>query len=230
MSRQRLTELRAARLTSSFFARDVITVARALIGSVLVHGPRAGIIVETEAYLGPEDLASHARFGPTARTDVMFGPGGISYVYLCYGVHEMFNIVTGAAGQGQAVLIRAIAPYLGLPDDASVGRGPGKLTRALEIDRGHDRRELARGTLYVASGPARSALAGLSAWANVPPLAIATGPRVGVAFAGDWAARPMRFWWRDHPAVSRGPGGSAGQSSLRGAVVAGASRSTRRRR
>ena len=79
-----------------------------------------GRIVETEAYLGPDDKASHARFGPTARTSVMFGAGGKSYVYLCYGVHEMFNIVTGAEGEGQAVLIRAIAPYLGLPDDPHV--------------------------------------------------------------------------------------------------------------
>ncbi len=223
MSRSRIAELSAARLPASFFARDVITVARELVGTALVHGKRAGIIVETEAYLGPEDLASHARFGPTARTSVMFGPGGISYVYLCYGVHEMFNIVTGSEGEGQAVLIRAIAPYLGLPDDVTVGRGPGKVTRALAIDRDHDRRDLGRGALYVASGPAPAELAELAAWADVPALAIASGPRVGVEFAGDWAARPMRYWWRDHPAVSRI------QSASRGPAAA-SSRSTRRKR
>ncbi|HMG57178.1 MAG TPA: DNA-3-methyladenine glycosylase, partial [Kofleriaceae bacterium] len=112
-------ELARARLPAAFFAAPAAAVARKLIGCALVHAGRAGLIVEAEAYLGPEDLASHARFGPTRRTSVMFGPGGVSYVYLCYGIHEMFNIVTGGEGVGQAVLIRAIAPWLGLPDDAA---------------------------------------------------------------------------------------------------------------
>ncbi len=183
--------LAAARLPAAWFQRDVVTVARELIGCALVHERRAGIIVETEAYGGPDDLASHARFGPTPRTSVMFGPGGIAYVYLCYGIHQMFNVVTGPDGRGEAVLIRAIAPHTGLPDDPTVGRGPGKVTTALAIDRSHDRRDLARGSLFVAR-------------AQVPP-AIATGPRVGVDYAGeDWAARPLRFWWDGHPSVSRG--------------------------
>ena len=183
------SELAAHRLPASFFRRDAITVARALIGCALVHRKRAGMIVETEAYVGPEDAASHARFGPTARTSVMFGPGGVSYVYLCYGIHQMFNIVTGEEGQGEAVLIRAVAPLVGLPEDPAVGRGPGKVTTALLLDRKHDRRDLARGALYVA--------------AHATPPAIASGPRIGVAYAGAWARRPLRFWWRDHPAVSR---------------------------
>jgi DNA-3-methyladenine glycosylase len=178
-----------------FYARDAITVARDLVGTVLVHGKRAGVIVETEAYLGPEDLASHARFGPTARTSVMFGPPGVSYVYLCYGIHQMFNIVTGEDGQGQAVLIRAIAPYEGLADDAAIGRGPGKVTKALVLDRRHDRRDLAKGALYVAPRPVFP-----TAW---PALTIAKGPRIGVDYAGSWAAKPWRFWWKGHPAVSR---------------------------
>jgi DNA-3-methyladenine glycosylase len=185
------TELERARLPAAFFADDATAVARKLIGCALVHGDRAGLVVETEAYLGPEDLASHARFGSTQRTSVMFGPGGVSYVYLCYGIHQMFNIVTGGAGEGQAVLIRAIAPYLGLPDDPSTGRGPGKVTQALGLDRRHDRRDLARGDLFVA------------AISRAAPARIARGPRVGVAYAGAWANRPLRFWWRDHPAVSR---------------------------
>ena len=184
-----IAQLRAARLPSSWFHRDALVVARELIGTALVCKKRAGIIVETEAYLGPEDLASHARFGPTARTSVMFGPGGVSYVYLCYGIHEMFNIVTGEEGQGQAVLIRAIAPYVGLPDDPHVGRGPGKVTTALGIDRSLDRKDLSKGPLFAAQGLA--------------PTEIATGPRIGVAYAQDWAAKPYRFWWRDHPSVSR---------------------------
>ena len=186
-----LPELRAARHAHEFFARDAPTVARELIGCALVHGRRAGIIVEAEAYLGPEDAASHARFGPTARTSVMFGKGGVAYVYLCYGIHEMFNIVTGDEGAGQAVLIRAVAPHVGLPDDPAVGRGPGKVTRALGIDRSHDRRDLTRGALFVAPHGA--------------PPAVASGPRVGVDYAGAWAAEPLRYWWPDHPAVSRAP-------------------------
>jgi DNA-3-methyladenine glycosylase len=184
-----IAELVRARLPAAFFADDAKVVARNLIGCALVHGERAGIIVETEAYLGPDDLASHARFGSTARTSVMFGQGGVSYVYLCYGIHQMFNIVTGGPGEGQAVLIRAIAPYGGLPDDPSTGRGPGKVTQALALDRRHDRRDLAHGDLFVA--------------AALAPPRIATGPRIGVDYAGAWARRSLRFWWRDHAAVSR---------------------------
>jgi DNA-3-methyladenine glycosylase len=184
-------DLERARLPAAFFADDSVTVARRLIGCALVHRGRAGVIVETEAYLGPEDLASHARFGPTARTSVMFGPGGVSYVYLCYGIHQLFNIVTGGRGEGQAVLIRAIAPYVGLPDDPEVGRGPGKVTRALGLDRRQDRKDLSRGPLFVA--------------AALTPSRVARGPRVGVDYAGAWAGKPLRFWWRDHASVSRAP-------------------------
>ena len=192
------------RLPQAFFARDAAIVAHDLIGCALVHRKRVGIIVECEAYEGPTDKASHARFGPTKRTSVMFGPGGVSYVYLCYGIHEMFNIVTGADGDGQAVLIRAVAhPDDDDGSDPAWGRGPGKVTKALGLDRRHDRRDLARGALYVA--------------AHATPPAVNVGPRIGVAYAGDDAARPLRFWWRDHPAVSRGP-------------VAGRTVPTRRRR
>ncbi|MGE0549603.1 MAG: DNA-3-methyladenine glycosylase [Kofleriaceae bacterium] len=179
------------RLPRPWFSRDAATVARELIGCVLVHRRRAGIIVETEAYLGPEDLASHARFGPTTRTSVMFGPAGVSYVYLCYGIHQMFNIVTGADGIGQAVLIRAIAPHAGLPPDHAVGRGPGKVTQALRLDRRHDRRDLTRGQLFVAPSTAAPK--------------VRRGPRIGIDYAGTWARRPLRFWWRDHPSVSSSP-------------------------
>jgi len=184
-----VAELAAARLPQAFYARDAQTVARELVGCALVHRRRAGIIVETEAYVGPEDLACHARFGPTERTSVMFGPGGVSYVYLCYGIHEMFNVVTGPDGHGEAVLVRAIAPLVGLPDDPAVGRGPGKVTRALALDRRHDRRDLARGALFIA------------AHARAPRLS--RGPRIGVDYAGAWAKRALRFWWKDHPSVSR---------------------------
>ena len=189
MAAATIEELVRARLPAAFYADDARTVARKLLGCALVHKSRAGIIVETEAYVGPHDLACHARFGPTERTSVMFGPGGVSYVYLCYGIHEMFNIVTGAAGDGQAVLIRAVAPYVGLPDDPSLGRGPGKVTRLLGLDRRHNRRDLTAGELFVA--------------AALSPPRIARGPRIGVAYAGAWADKPLRFWWRDHAAVSK---------------------------
>ena len=176
------------RLPQAWFAREAPEVARALIGCALVHKKRAGIIVEAEAYLGPDDRASHARFGSTARTSVMFGPAGKSYVYLCYGIHEMFNIVTGTEGSGQAVLVRAVAPLGGLGDDPKIGRGPGKVTRALLLDRRHDHRDLAKGALYVTS--------------HATPPRIAVGPRVGVSYAGPDAERPLRFWWDGHPSVS----------------------------
>ena len=187
-----IAQLRARRLPLKFFRRDSATVARALIGCVLVHGERAATIVETEAYLGPEDLASHARFGPTPRTSVMFGPGGVTYVYLCYGVHELFNIVTGVDGSPGAVLLRAGAPLLGLPDDPAVARGPGKLTRALALGRAQDRVALDGDALYVAR------------WKR--PSRVAVGPRIGVDYAGAWAKRPLRFWIDGHPAVSRSRG------------------------
>jgi DNA-3-methyladenine glycosylase len=187
-----VAELRDRRVPLSFFRRDPATVARALLGCALVRGDRAGVIVETEAYLGPDDLASHARFGPTARTAVMFGPGGVSYVYLCYGVHEMMNIVTGQDGEPGAVLLRGLAPLVGLPADAGVGRGPGKLTRALGISRtGDDRMPLDGDHLFVAR------------WEKPRPIAV--GPRVGVDYAGACAERPLRFWIDGHPSVSRAP-------------------------
>jgi len=208
-----LADLRRARLPAAFFADDAVTVARTLIGCALVHRDRAGIIVETEAYLGPDDLASHARFGPTPRNSVMFGPGGMSYVYLCYGIHQMFNIVTGSDGEGQAVLIRAIAPYAGLPEDPLLGRGPGKVTRALSLDHRHDRRNLARGDLFVATA--------------LPPPRIARGPRIGIAYAGAWIDRPLRFWWRDHPSVS-GPSQKIGAAARASPRTGRAPRRTRR--
>ena len=187
------------RLPQAFFAREAPVVAHALIGCAIVHRKRVGVIVECEAYLGPDDRASHARFGPTRRTSVMFGPSGVTYVYLCYGIHQMFNVVTGSDGEGQAVLIRAVARPDG--DDPAWGRGPGKVTTALGLDARHDRRDLARGALYIAA-------------ARVAPPAVAVGPRIGVDYAGDDAQRPLRFWWKDHPAVS-GARASAGAASTR---------------
>jgi DNA-3-methyladenine glycosylase len=186
-----IESLRARRLPLRWYRRDPETIARALIGCALVHRDRAAMIVETEAYLGPEDLASHARFGSTTRNAVMFGPGGVSYVYLCYGVHEMFNVVTGAEGVAGAVLVRAAAPLIALPDDDRALRGPGKLTKALGLSRRQDRVPLDGDDLFVARHR------------RVPPAAIARSPRIGVDYAGAWAKRPLRFTLDGHPAVSR---------------------------
>ncbi|HTJ46613.1 MAG TPA: DNA-3-methyladenine glycosylase [Kofleriaceae bacterium] len=184
-----VASLRSKRLGARWFHRDPATIARALLGCALVHGDRAAMIVETEAYLGPEDLASHARFGPTSRTSVMFGPGGVSYVYLCYGMHQMFNIVAGRDGEPGAVLVRAAAPLVGLDPDPGTLRGPGKLTKAMKIGRAQDRVPLIDDALFVAR--------------HARPRAIAVGPRIGVDYARDWAARPLRFWIEGHASVSK---------------------------
>jgi DNA-3-methyladenine glycosylase len=181
-------------LARSFYARPSEVVARALLGKLLWCGPRAGIIVETEAYLGPEDLASHARFGPRGRSAVMYGPPGHAYVYFIYGVHEMFNVVAGRDGEGAAVLIRAIDPVRGIAGGRQAGRGPGKLTAALGIDRRHNAVDLTAGGEL-----------GVSRGRPIGARAVACGPRVGIDYAGRWAHAPLRFWIAEHPAVSRTP-------------------------
>lgn len=182
------------RLSRRFYSRPAEIVARALLGKVLVCGERAGRIVETEAYVGPHDLAAHSRFGVTKRNRVMWGPGGFSYVYFIYGMYDMFNVVCGGEGDGQAVLVRALEPVRGLAD-AKAARGPGKLTRALGIrvaeHNGIDLSVEGTGELFIASARA------------VPEAEVARGPRVGIDYAGEWAAAPLRFWVDGHPAVSK---------------------------
>ncbi len=170
-------------LSPGFFARDTLQVARDLLGKLLVRevdGRRLwGRLVEVEAYLGPQDLAAHSAGGRlTPRTRVMYGPPGHAYVYLVYGLHHCLNFVTGDEGVPHAILVRALEPGPG------VGRcsGPGLVCRALEIDRTLNGRVLAPPDLYVADDGVR-----------VEDHDVITGPRVGVAYAGEWAARPWRF-------------------------------------
>jgi DNA-3-methyladenine glycosylase len=179
------------RLSRRFFSRPSQVVARALLGKLLVCGRRAGLVVETEAYLGPDDKASHARFGSSSRSAVMFGPGGVSYVYLIYGIYDMFNIVTGRDGEGQAVLVRAVDPTRGVEGGPASARGPGKLTRALGITRArHNGIDLTESAdLFLVQG------------SRVAPERVARGPRIGIDYAGEW----VRFWVDGHPAVSRAP-------------------------
>jgi DNA-3-methyladenine glycosylase len=173
------------RLHKDFFARDPRVVAEALVGMYLVHGERGGRIVEVEAYLGPEDLASHARFGPAGRSRHLFGPPGIAYVFLIYGMHDCFNVVTGVDGEASAVLVRALEP---LPGTTRCD-GPGRLTRALAIDRRFDGKNLARGALYLEDRGSQ-------------PRRVARTARIGVEYARHWARRKLRYVDADSTALS----------------------------
>src|ERR1700720_2292245 len=130
-------------LRRTFYDRPAIEVARSLLGKILVHGPTAGIIVETEAYLGGDDLAAHSAHGITERTRVIFGPPGHAYVYLIYGMHNCLNIVCEPEGIAGCVLIRALE---GLDGTAN---GPGKLTRALGITLAHNGVDVTKGPITI---------------------------------------------------------------------------------
>jgi DNA-3-methyladenine glycosylase len=182
------------KLPRAFYARDTRTVARALLGKVLVHVDggvrRAARIVETEAYHGPGDQASHARFGPTRRAAIMFGRPGVAYVYLIYGTSHCMNVVTGAEGFPSAVLLRAGEPVEGCLHGT---RGPGNLCRALAIRRAHDDgRDLLGDDLFIEDAPA-------------PRERVVAARRVNVDYAGPWAEKPWRYALAGSPWVSRPP-------------------------
>ena len=192
-----MTHDAGAPLAQSFFARPVLTVARDLLGTVLET--KSGVrvrIVETEAYGGCDDPASHAARGPTPRSAVMFGPPGFAYVYLIYGMHHCLNLVTGPAGEAGAVLIRAAEPLTGVvsrPGTPAHRRcaGPGRLCRSLGID-------LALNGIPVAADlPGTGALRLLPC--RVPGRIVASG-RIGVRRA---AELPWRFSAADSPCLSR---------------------------
>jgi len=196
------------RLPRSFYTRgDALSLARRLLGKRLVvpagAGERvAGRVVEVEAYMGAGDRASHA-YGNrrTARTEPMYAEGGRAYVYFVYGLHHQFNVVAGPAGTPEAVLVRAVEPLEGVElmrrrrpgrPDRELTSGPGKLCRALCIDLSHNNEDLAEGGRVW-----------LEDAAPVSPDDIASGPRVGVDYAGADALLPYRLWLRDSPYVSR---------------------------
>jgi DNA-3-methyladenine glycosylase len=194
------------RLPRAFYARPTLEVAPDLLGLWLVHelpdGRRAGRIVEVEAYVGINDLASHASRGRTARTDVMFGAPGHVYVYLIYGMHHCFNVVTEPDGTAGAVLVRALEPGEGVGDRVD---GPGRLCRALAIDRSNNHLDLtdeSDGPLWLERRP------------GAPVETIAASARIGVAYAGEWAARPYRFFLPSSRSLSVRPP-RAGQSPMR---------------
>ena len=186
------SEPAGAPLGRSFYDRDTCLVARELLGKLLVHRTggvvRIGRIVEVEAYLGPHDRASHSSRGITPRTRTMFGPPGHAYVYLIYGMYSCMNVVTEPEGYGAAVLIRAVEPVSHL---LGPGNGPGRLTRAMQIDRSHNGADLTEGSLTICSGGTMLAES------------IVRRPRVGVDYAGAWARRLLRFCLRGNPHVSR---------------------------
>jgi DNA-3-methyladenine glycosylase len=180
------------KLPRTFYARNTIEVARDLLGKYLVHvvegTERIGRIVETEAYVGTHDLASHSSKGITSRTKVMFGPPGFAYVYLIYGVHHCMNVVTESEGQGAAVLLRALEPIRHLDGKTS---GPGLLCKAMRIDLRVNMHDLLSDDLYIADS------------GEGEPLTIIERPRIGVDYAGDWAQRELRFYIKDSPWISR---------------------------
>ena len=195
------------KLPREFYTRsDVLEIARDLLGKKLVvpnrNGSRvAGIIVETEAYRGPEDRASHAFNGRrTNRTETMYTVGGTAYVYFVYGMYNQFNVVTNVEGIPHAILVRAVEPSEGLDimrrrrrgrSEYELTSGPGRLCLAMGIDRKLDKADLLGDRVWIEEA------------ASISPRQIARGPRVGIDYAEEWITKPWRFWVRDNPFVSR---------------------------
>ncbi|HEY8666085.1 MAG TPA: DNA-3-methyladenine glycosylase [Tepidisphaeraceae bacterium] len=179
------------KLGRRFYQRPGEVVARELLGKILVH--RLGRrmyrcrIVETEAYLGPADLASHASKGRTNRTEVMFGRAGHAYVYFIYGMYDMFNIVAGNVGDAHAILIRAGEALDGWEADLS---GPGKLARAMKITRRDNALDLAGKVIYLADD-------------GTTPRAVLASARIGIDYAQHWKDALLRFHDADSAAVSK---------------------------
>jgi DNA-3-methyladenine glycosylase len=178
-----------------FFARHTVVVARALLGHLLVHeaprGRLVGRIVETEAYRGPRDPASHA-YRRTARSAIMFGRPGFAYVYFTYGMHYCLNVTTERDGRPGAVLLRAVEIIEGggtgrAATDPRRAAGPGRLTAAMRVGPEHNGADLTAPPLFIARGSRRR-------------LAVAIGPRIGINAA---SARQWRFGLAGHPALSR---------------------------
>ena len=192
---------------SYYLNQDVLFLAKDLLGKVLFTQKdgqiTAGIIVETEAYFGKIDKASHAYGGRrTNRTEIMYSEGGVSYVYLCYGIHHLFNIVTSVNGEPHAVLIRAIEPLIGqeimemrrnMPAAKSaISSGPGSAAKALGIDNSFNKKDLGGEEIWVEDRGIK-----------YPEHEIFAGPRVGVAYAQEDAFLPWRFFVKGNKYVSK---------------------------
>ncbi|MBX7156870.1 MAG: DNA-3-methyladenine glycosylase [Verrucomicrobiae bacterium] len=180
------------KLPRSFYDRDTIIVAQELLGKYLIHTvdnvPRIGKIVETEAYLGPHDLAAHSARGLTPRTRVMFGPPGHAYIYLIYGIYHCMNVVTEREGHASAVLLRAIEPIQNIHART---QGPGLLCRAMQIDQRQNACDLLSDHFYIAQST------------KCHSFTITKRPRIGVDYAKHWAKRLLRFYIKNNPFISR---------------------------
>lgn len=180
------------KLARSFYDRGTRLVAQELLGKHIVHVvgglERVGRIVETEAYLGPHDLAAHSARGLTNRTRIMFGPPGHAYVYLIYGMHWCMNVVTEEEGHASAVLLRAVEPVKNLDGRT---QGPALLCKALGIDRRLNGHDLLSDDFFLAHPPLEE------------PLRIEKRARIGVDYAGHWARRLLRFYIRGNPFISK---------------------------
>jgi DNA-3-methyladenine glycosylase len=194
--------LNSRTLSASFYDRPTLDVTADLIGKVLVHQTRAGLaagmIVEAEAYIGEDDPACHAAPGPTSRNEPLYGPPGVAYIYLNYGMHHLVNAVTEAKGAPAAVLIRALAPLDGISlmlkrrangkpiHEAELCRGPGNLTKALGITLKENRLDLTSSRLWIEDR-------------GLEPGRLTWGTRIGITRGAD---RPWRCWSKGHPSVS----------------------------
>ncbi|APR81189.1 DNA-3-methyladenine glycosylase II [Minicystis rosea] len=194
-----------APLPRSFYEGEVLDIAEAMIGTVLVHRSPEGVvaarIVESEAYRGPEDLAAHSSGGRrTKRTEVMFGPPGRAYMFLLYGMHWAFNAVVADEGTPHAVLVRAVEPVLGVklmaarraarPDDVKLTNGPGKVCAALGLDAQAYGLDLCGTELFLAAGPRGE---------------VGCSARINIDYAGEWAQKPWRFYEKGNRYVSVPP-------------------------
>jgi DNA-3-methyladenine glycosylase len=192
------------KLSRSFYQQATLDVAKQLLGKYLVRkhpdGDLVGRIVETEAYVGRQDLACHASKGRTARNEVMFGAAGHAYVYFIYGFYNMLNLVTEAKDYPAAVLIRAVEPLLGIELMQKLRRsevprnlasGPGKLCQAFDIDRRLNGADICGKVLYVEDR------------GDATPKFLSTA-RIGVDYAGEWKDKPYRFLVRGSEFVSKG--------------------------
>ncbi|MDE5415952.1 DNA-3-methyladenine glycosylase [Alkalihalobacterium chitinilyticum] len=190
---------------ASFFQQSTLELSKALLGKLLVkethQGVAAGWIVETEAYIGPDDRAAHSYNNRrTTRTEVMFGPPGYVYTYVMH-THCLVNVVSGDVGHPEAVLIRAIEPYVGIDlmyerrrkakKDRDLTSGPGKLTKALGIDKEDYGRPFFKPPLWIAEGK------------SLVMEEIAVGPRIGIDNSGEAKHYPWRFYLKENPFVSR---------------------------
>jgi DNA-3-methyladenine glycosylase len=185
------SKARPRKLGRRFYQQPGDALARALIGKILVHRMEdrelRARIVETEAYMGPADLASHSSRGRTKRTEIMFGLAGYAYVYFIYGMYEMFNIVAGRTGDAHAVLVRAAEPLDGWNTNLS---GPGKLARGFELKRSDNGADLTGSRLFLLENPH-----------DRPRIEVT--PRIGIEYAKQWVPAPLRFFDADSAAVSR---------------------------